>query len=548
VTARLSTLAAALNTPRARPTAAVTMSPAEWRWAIGAALLVLGLTCIPYGVAWLRQDEAQQFTGFLLSADDGHTYLAKMAQGARGDWLFTQAYAAEPGPPLFLFPFYLVLGKLTGPDVVARIVGYHAARVVFGFAYLVAAYVWIAGFSARLKTRRLGFWLLALGGGLGWLALGAGGAAPRLEDLPLDLYLPEAFSFLLLMTLPHLAAARFALVLGLIAYRQGRAWMAGLLLMLVAFIVPLYPVVAGLLLVLGDFAGAATPGVLDRVRILTLVRRWLLLLLPAAPYVSYILLQTKLDPALAEFMDQNILLSPNLIHYALAYGPWAWFGWIGWRALRRDTPQLATWAAVWLALGIALTYIPISTQRRIIDGYWLWLAPLAARGLTLVSRGSRWKRLVLPTLWLTTLPGIALAWGGALGAAMAQTPALFIPQGQVVAFEWLAQQTQVGGVVLASFQTGNWVPAYTPFRAYLGHGVETPQIHVTEAAVARFFGTEASAQERAALLMLGHIDYVLWGPEERALGDFEPGAWQVLERVYASDGYEVYRVRADVHP
>ena len=90
---QLGDLAGALTSPRERPTAVVTMSPAEWRWAIGAALLVLGLSCIPYGVAWLRQDGAQQFTGFLLSADDGHTYLAKMAQGARGDDPF--GYRAE---------------------------------------------------------------------------------------------------------------------------------------------------------------------------------------------------------------------------------------------------------------------------------------------------------------------------------------------------------------------------------------------------------------------------------------------------------------------
>ncbi len=538
-----------------------TVSPREWRWVVIASLVVIMIATLPYLVGVLSQDASQRFTGFLITIDDGQTYLAKMAQGARGDWLYTSAYAAQPGQPVFLFPFYYLLGKLTGPDWTARILGYHVARVLFGFGYLVAAYAWVAKFVPTVRGRRLGFWLLAVGGGLGWI-LFAGAGSGRLEDLPLDLYLPEAFSFLSLLTLPHLAAARLGLVVALLCYKRGRVWSGGLALMLVAFLVPLYPIVAGLLLVLGELAdGLQTadrvPRKLSSVKDLfgsgicgprSAVRRLLALLLPSVPYVAYVMTLTAFDPDVARFSNQNILRSPALLHYLLAYGPWLAVGWFGWRRLRRTAPALATWAAVWLALGIALTYIPITTQRRLIDGYWLWLAPLAARGLTMLSRGGRARRLLAPALLAATLPGTLIVWGGAMAAAWVRAPIAFVSREEAVAFEWLAANPLPDGLILASFQTGNRIPAYTPYRSVLGHGVETPDIDATEARVARFFLGDLTQQAGAQWLRDEGVDIVYVGPDERALGHFDPDSWRSLERIYAVNGINLYRVRNDDSP
>ena len=540
--------------------ASTTVSRREWRWAVVASAVVIVIATLPYLVGVLSQDASQRFTGFLITIDDGQTYLAKMAQGARGDWFYTSAYAAQPGQPVFLFPFYYLLGKLTGPDWTARILGYHAARVLFGFGYLVAAYAWLAEFVPTIRGRRLGFWLLAIGGGLGWILL-AGAGSGRLEDLPLDLYLPEAFSFLSLLTLPHLAAARLGLVVALLCYRRGRAWSGGLALMLVAFLVPLYPIVAGLLLVLGEMVNAVfgrerqtnDEGRKTKVerpfnlRPSSFVIRLSCFLLPSIPYVVYVMTLTALDPDVAKFSNQNILRSPMLWHYLLAYGPWLVVGWFGWRRLRRTAPTLAIWAAVWLALGIALTYIPITTQRRLIDGYWLWLAPLAARGLTVWGRG-RARRLLAPALLAATLPGTLIVWGGAMAAAWGRAPIAFVSREEAAAFDWLAAHPLPDGLILASFQTGNRIPAFTPYRSVLGHGVETPDIEATEARVARFFSGELNEEAGTPWLRADGIDIVFVGPDERALGHFDPDSWSSLERIYAVDGVNLYRVRHDDSP
>jgi len=64
--------------------------------------------------------------------------------------------------------------------------------------------------------------------------------------------------------------------------------------------------------------------------------------------------------------------------------------------------------------------------------------------------------------------------------------------------------------------------------------------------VAAFYAADASASERLALLQELGIDYVFWGPGERALGAFDPGVMEGLAPVYQEEGYAIYRVQADL--
>ena len=61
------------------------MSNCERRWALRWALVIVGLTCLPYLVAWQVSPSGTQYTGLLVNHYDGQSYYAKMQQGARGD-------------------------------------------------------------------------------------------------------------------------------------------------------------------------------------------------------------------------------------------------------------------------------------------------------------------------------------------------------------------------------------------------------------------------------------------------------------------------------
>ena len=84
----------------------------EWRWALGASALVVALASVPYLVCWAIVPAGSHYTGLLINPIDGHSYLAKMGQGAAGSWLVRLPYTAETHEPALVYTYLLALGHL----------------------------------------------------------------------------------------------------------------------------------------------------------------------------------------------------------------------------------------------------------------------------------------------------------------------------------------------------------------------------------------------------------------------------------------------------
>jgi hypothetical protein len=512
----------------------------EWLWAASFALLVMAFTSMPYLVAAGSQTPGWHFGGFLLAVEDANSYVAKMNEGAHGAWLFTLPYSSEPQQGVLVYSFFLVLGRLAGANHDTQVLVYHAARVVCGVALLLISYLFLAEFLPRPDQRRLGLLLVALGGGLGWLLtlLWPNGL---LGSLPVDIISPEAFSYLVLFAFPHLAAARCLILLGLLAYLRGRGGLAGVALLGLGLIQPLSVVivwvVVGAHLALSWWwekrRGELAPWWRD-------VRNGLVLGLISAPMVVYTLYVLYADSVLRQWTAQNQLPSPSPVHYVLAYGVWLAAAVSGWRVLWRRQPRLALLAGGWLLSAPLLLYIPISTQRRLIEGVQLPLAALAVMGLTVALR--RYRRWLMPLVLAATLPTALLLWLGALFAARVPAEPIFHPADQVQAFAWLAQNGQPGQVALSAYETGNALPAFSPLIAYIGHGSETIFLAAKAPQVAAFYRSATPDADRLALLAGGRIAYVVFGPHERALGDFDPSSAAYLALRFRAGNYSVYEV------
>ncbi|MGQ0603724.1 MAG: hypothetical protein ACT4QE_18750 [Anaerolineales bacterium] len=524
----------------------------EWAWAAAFAALVMALTTMPYVVGALTQTDEWRFSGFLLGVEDGNSYIAKMGQGARGEWLFRLPYSSEPQTGAFVYGFYLLLGKLSGPDHIARVLTFHLSRFIFGWLLLMASYRFLAEFLPFVRQRRLGLILVALGGGLGWLLIVVG-QSNWLGSLPLDLFSPEAYSFLILYSLPHLAAARCLFLLALLAYLRGRGAWAGAALFGVSLIQPLYVIVAwiviGLDVVVGLWQRPPLPAGEGAQLMLRGVRAsmWrtmtpaLLAGLLSSPVVLYSLIAFNANPVLKQWLAQNILPSPHPLHYLLGYGvllvPAVW----GWRVLQRRWPRLARFVAVWAILLPILLYLPISTQRRLIEGFQLPLVAVAVLGLTVAWR--RWRRVAVLVTLVLCLPTTALILVLGFGSALMHFQPEFVSADRLQAFQWLNENATPGEVALSEYKIGNELPAYTPLVAYIGHGPETIFLAQKQPRVEAFFRTETSDAERLSLLSEGRIAYVLRGPvERRVLSEFDPRGAEYLRLVYSADGYEIYRI------
>ena len=76
------------------------------------ALLMAALTSLPYIVGVFSAPSGTHFSGAILNPVDYYSHLAKMQQGARGEWLYQLLFSPEPHQPIFLQTFYIALGHV----------------------------------------------------------------------------------------------------------------------------------------------------------------------------------------------------------------------------------------------------------------------------------------------------------------------------------------------------------------------------------------------------------------------------------------------------
>lgn len=536
-----------------------TLSKREWLWLSGWSAAIILISSLPYLYGWWLSTPQMQFSGFFIGVEDANSYLAKMRQGAEGGWLFHLPYTPEPHDGAYLFAFHLLLGKLARLGSIPLPLMYHLARVIFGLGLLLTLYHFISYFVSEVGLRRLAFFLAAGGSGLGWLVIGLQ-LAPKL-GLPLDFYVPEAFIFLVLYHLPHLALAEtllfWAILWTLQSWQTGR-WLpvfgAGAALIGVALITAFY--VGVFAIVLGVTALILT---LSRRSIRTTRVYWAQLItatvlpLPVLLYDAYIFTT---NPVLGVWNQQNLILSPEPWHYLLAYGPLlllAGYGlkWL-WSQLVAETKASDNFARCkillllgWCLVFPVLVYLPFNLQRRLVVGVQLPLAILAAYGVLRLTQALRpaWQRAARTGIILFfSLTNLFLLLGGLASVGLRQPP-IFHPASQLEAMHWLDQRAN-GEVVLAIYATGNVLPAYANVRAFVGHGPETLYSEEKRAQAQQFFAAATSDAWRTSLLRDYQVRYIYYGPNEQAAGAFAPDRAPYLEEIYQNGEVRIFAVNS----
>lgn len=486
-----------------------TLSRTESRWVLLWALAIVGLSSLPYLVAWQLTPSDMQYTGLLINHYDGESYYAKMQQGARGEWLFHLAFTPEPHEGAFIFTFYLALGRLANALGLPIPVVYHLARVLTGSFLLLVAYRFLARFFEATSTRRAAFLLLGFSAGLGWL-LGPLGL------ITADLWVAEGFTFLSIFSNPHFPLATglmlliFLSVLDLQTRKPqvgrilGAAGLGSLLAVVQPFAVPVVLAVLGVTLGLlawserrlrwGEMAtwGASAAG--------------------AAPIMVYDLYVYRTNPALAAWSAQNLTPSLPPWNYATSYGlilGLALFG-VGFALRRRQPSDL--FLLSWVGTVVLLLYVPFALQRRFVTGLHVPLTLLAALGLEQViwprvrsSSRSLVTGLIVGFTALTSLlvPLIAVA-----GMLQGRSP-LVMTADETAAFAWLHEHSAWTDTVLVPTEAGQFIPAWAGNRVVYGHPFETIDAQEKQAEVSHFFSSEATSQERRALLDRYGVRHVL---------------------------------------
>ncbi len=451
------------------------------------------------------------FGGFFLNPQDGNSYLAKMRLGWQGEWRFQLPYSIETGGGVYLFLFYILLGHLARITSLPILLVFHAARLLSA-AFLVYAVIRLYRRWSSDLTAGGFLFLTALtfcGSGLGWIAALFGAATA-------DLTVPEAYPFLSMFVNPH-----FPLGLGLLLYyldllAGGLKWrqvpFLFLLGLALAVIQPFEIVIAA----------AITAGYIIWQRIET--GRWSELpvvgfFFGGGAYLFYQYSSIRSDPVLSVWNAQNITLAPPLWDVLIAFSPALLFSVLQVIDLARSR-QLGRYKLfiVWLAAGLVLLYLPFSLQRRFLSGYFIPCAFLgAAAVLRLAGRERRNVRraLVILVFAISLVSNLFILVGGLVASAQ-HHPYLVLSREEKAAFDWMNAHFNAAGPILASTETGMYIPAFTGWRVVYGHPFETVNAERRKAEVEAVFSGGMDLAEIEEYLKQNGIRYIFWGPRERA--------------------------------
>jgi uncharacterized membrane protein len=239
------------------------------------------------------------------------------------------------------------------------------------------------------------------------------------------------------------------------------------------------------------------------------------------------------------WQKQNYLPSPPVTDYILAYAillPFVVIGLIKiWKSLNPQSILLVAWIFAFPVLA----YLPYNLQRRLPEGLWVELSILAVIGLAGLTE--RMRKLSAVWLAIGFLPSLILLVIAFQSATTLSRPS-FRPAAELAAFGYFSVHSDENPAVIAAYDTSTALPAYAPVRVPIGHGPESLGLKELRPKVEEIYNSNQGDAERLAILDDLKIDYVFWGPLERALGNADLENSKYLTPVFQKDDFTIYRV------
>lgn len=492
----------------------------EWGWVVAWVLLVMVLTCVPYGYA-LKIADGRTFGGFLWGVDEGNVYLAWLRQAGTGEVFLRNQYCLAPENPRFFNLFLQAGGRLGAWCRWSPPVTFHVLRLLGGVFLLLCFYRLAAELTSDRTARWAALALASLGSGLGWLVvLKDGWLGLRPVDVGTKWQIqPEAVTFpALLLNGLFTASMGLMCLVFLYAVRAmrdndwGAVWRGGLCLLLLGNIhtYDVFPV----WLALAVLTERVDTG---RRRYRRVPRRVLALMAMGVPSVAWALYAAKADPA---FMAKGLTptLAFRFADYAVGYGLIGVLALVGavlvasqvrdrqpaeGRPLRTATAKGAVvlLPVAWAVANSVVLLAPVSFQRKMIEGLHLPLCLLAgialARLAERLTRGLRARgklqqareRVVLTLIAVVVfaLPSNVMLAANCMVAARnnnrdllgVMQPPVYLEAGDAAALRWLRTHTTRDDILLCSSFLGSYVPTYCEARPWVGHWAETLALEST---------------------------------------------------------------------
>jgi hypothetical protein len=542
----------------------VHVSPGEWKFVWAVIAVVLLLTSVPYLYGYLSAPADKQFMGLMLDVPDHGQYLSWFRE-FQSALLVSNKLTPEPNEPVFFNLLWWMLAQIARFTGLGYATLYQGFRWVAGATVLWALYHFIVHFVDDVWWRRMTFLLITLSSGLGWVLIVLKYIVTEGELLyPLDVYIVEGNTFLGILAYPHFFAMAFVVGVFVLLWRgyQQQQWRYAVLAGLVALILG-WQHAYDLIILYGVWGAFALLMWLRERRfpkylfwsevILGLFSCW------PALYSVYI---TNAYPVwrevLAQFANAGVY-TPDPFHLLILFGlplAIAAFTWTGVVPLRRLDDR-SLFIRTWFGVGFLLNYIPTDFQIHMLSGWQVPMMVLAVEGVCQYIGptangwfGDRWprervSRWLMTTLLVAVLPTNLYLWTWRFIDLHRHDYPYYLYRDEVAVLEWLDENTEPEDIVLSSLTIGQYIPALSGNTAFLAHWAQTVDFYDKHERVARFFDAATLDEERAETLHTFGVDYVLQGPAERELGDYDPATTPWLALTFSVPQVDVYRVQND---
>ena len=539
----------------------------EYYFVALVVVIVLLLTSLPYAFAYLSTPPDKYFVGFILNTSDHAQYLA-WYKGFQTSFLISNTLTPEPNPPVFFNLLWFILGRLGYHTGWSYVIVYQIFRWVAGAFFLGMIYAFSALFFSDVRQRRTAFLITALGSGLGWIWVVLKYTLTPGELLfPMDVYVAEGNSFLCVMGYPHFAAAaglilavlgllligerrgqlRYAVLAGLTAHFLG--WQHGYDLLLVWGIPSIYAAVRWLV-------DRRWPAYWFKAILITGLLSW--------PPALYSVLLTRLSPiweaVLAQFPNAGAF-TPDPLHMVILMGLPLILAIVTFVTLVGEsksgdgggqglpTGQGYLFIQVWFVAGWVLAYVPTDFQIHMLNSWQVPIGLLATIGLyrTIVPVLTRWwdNRQAQMVALLSFLVLVVLTngylWAWRFVDLNRHDYPYYLYQDEIAALEWVEEHATRDAIVLSSYDVGRYVPGLSGRPAFLAHWAQTVNFFDKRDRVTLFFDAQTRDSERAKTLRAFGVDYIFYGPAERALGQYDPSESPLFRVAFSSPLVKMYR-------
>lgn len=544
------------------------ISKKEWRFVIFMALAMIIITGLPYLYAYLTAPEGLVYNGLnSLTPGDSPVYYSYINQVKTGQIFLKDLFTGEAQNFGMFNIIWFLVGIFARVFQLSPAIAFHLSRLILIPIFLAAAYFFISLFFSEKIKRKICLLFLLFSGGLGGYII----FPLSLFDfstkasywMPIDVWVPEAITFLTIYKTPHFIASITLMVLifllMILAFekkRWGYSFWAGVLALVYFNFHPFYiPTIfgtLGLYLLILIFK--------ERKIIWAAVGQYLLFIIVTLPSIFYHFWLLAESPVIKQRALQNITPAPPFFFILAGYGflsLGAIFG-IAWLIKQKKFNNYFIFLFSWLTFSILLVELPIQFQSRYLHGLHFPLVIFTIVGLFAIKDLTFIKKFLLKYNFLSSnkLPLVIIlffSFGFSVFFNLVRDFHYFtfrpgeiinyfyLSEDKVAAMKWLAGLAPAQAI-LATPRNSLFIPSLSNQPVFIAHGIETIDYQSKWLYLQWFLSSDKNPEKKYQFLKNYNIDYLFITSQEKKPGYFNPETKDYLTLVYQNPEVEIYQV------